>query len=349
MAGNKFNLNSLLNSTSKSAARQDNEQEKPVTQKSSLKVIPISVHSLIPSKDNFYSVEQIEELKSSIELFGIKQNLIVRPLEDGKYKLIAGHRRRLASLALVEEGKMEYEYVPCAIEPGKDEILERLLLITTNATVRQLSDWEKVEQVKEMRALLEEYKKNEKLPGRVRDLIAQALNTSPTQIGRMDAIEKNLSPEFKEEFKGGGINMSTAYELSGLPEEKQKEAHREYQEKGGLSINDVKQKKAALQNTRPAKPAKPPEQPQEGQQEQQENCGFQEINLNPCNSDCETCQSKAGPPAEEPNKETVFDAMRKMDPEQLADFLAKEMIAAFEWDMDPVDILEWLNKPMKEG
>jgi ParB family chromosome partitioning protein len=61
MAGNKFNLNSLLNSTSKSAARQDNEQEKPVTQKSSLKVIPISVHSLIPSKDNFYSVEQIED------------------------------------------------------------------------------------------------------------------------------------------------------------------------------------------------------------------------------------------------------------------------------------------------
>jgi hypothetical protein len=42
---------------------------------------------------------------------------------------------------------MEYEYVPCAIEPGKDEILERLLLITTNATVRQLSDMGKVEQV----------------------------------------------------------------------------------------------------------------------------------------------------------------------------------------------------------
>jgi ParB family chromosome partitioning protein len=46
----------------------------------------------------------------------------------------------------------------------------------------------------------------------------------------MDAIENNLSPEFKEEFKEGGLNMSTAYELSGLPEEEQTKAFEEYQE-----------------------------------------------------------------------------------------------------------------------
>jgi ParB family chromosome partitioning protein len=127
----------------------------------------------------------------------------------------------------------------------------------------------------------------------------------------MDAIEKNLSPEFKEEFKGGGINMSTAYELSGLPEEKQKEAHREYQEKGGLSINDVKQKKAALQNTRPAKPAKPPEQPQEGSRSSKKTA-IPEIKLNRAIAIAKPASQKPAA-AEEPNKETVFDAMRKMD------------------------------------
>ncbi len=347
MAG-KFNLNSLLNSSSKNMAQQDSEQE-PVMQKSILKVTPISVFNLVPSKDNFYGVEQIEELKTSIELFGIKQNLIVRPLEDGKYKLIAGHRRRLASLALVEEGKKEYEHVPCAIEPGEDDILERLLLIATNATVRQLSDWEKVKQVKEMRMLLEEYKKNEKLPGRIRDLIAQTLNTSPTQIGRMDAIENNLSPEFKEEFKEGGLNMSTAYELSGLPEEEQTKAFKEYQEKGGLCINDVKQKKNALQNKDKDTETrhKPLEQNAKLPAEPQEECGFHNIDLNPCNGNCESCQEN-NTKAQEEEKETIFEYMRKISIEEMADFLAKEMITAFEWDVEAAHILNWLKKPIKE-
>lgn len=350
MAG-KFNLNSLLNNSSKGAAALEEHQDRNTTQKSFLQVIPISVHSLMPSKDNFYSVEQIEELKTSIELFGIKQNLIVRPLEDGKYKLIAGHRRRLASLALVEEGKPEYEFVPCAIEPGEDEIMERLLLIATNSTIRQLSDWEKIEQVKQMRGLLEEYKKNEKLPGRIRELIAQALNTSPAQIGRMDAIEKNLTPEFKEELKEGGLNMSTAYELSGLPKDKQEEVFEEYKEKGGLSINDVKQKKAATKEPPTDKSKTEAAQGQINQpQEPGKECGFHNIDLNPCDSDCASCQANNTAISQEEHRdqEITFDAIRKMSIEKMADFLAKEMIAAFEWDVEPAHILKWLKRPMKE-
>lgn len=318
MAG-KFNLNALLSSTSKNAAQQIG-QDGPTIQKTALKVIPISVHSLVPSKDNFYSVEQIEELKTSIDMFGIKQNLVVRPLEEeGKYKLIAGHRRRLAALKLFEEGKNEYEFVPCTIEPTDDEILEKLLLITTNATVRQLTDWERIEQAKQMRELLQEYKKNSKLPGRVRDLIAEALGTSPTQIGRMDAIDRNLTNEFKQELQTGGINISTAYELSGLSEESQQQAYQEYKDKGSLAVNDVKQKKPAAQRESAKSTV----------------------------TVTKTMQQETVKPLEEPNQETIFDAMRKMNPEELADFLAKEMITAFEWDVKPIDILDWLNKPRK--
>ena len=42
----------------------------------------------MPSKDNFYSTENIDELAMSIELVGhIEQNLVVKPEAHGKYEV----------------------------------------------------------------------------------------------------------------------------------------------------------------------------------------------------------------------------------------------------------------------
>lgn len=232
----KFNLNQLLGGgKAEDGDGNGGNQEYKITH--------ISVHVLEPSQNNFYSTEQIEELKASIAAFGIKQNLIVKPLEGGKYRVIAGHRRRLAVLSLVEEGKGEFEKVPCIIETGEDELRERLLLITTNSTARQLTDWEKIKQAQELRTLLEQIKKRDKIPGRLRELIASTLDTSPAQVGRMEAIAKNLTPEFKEELKEGRVNMSAAYEISGMPKEQQREVYADYQERGSVSIKNAKEKK----------------------------------------------------------------------------------------------------------
>lgn len=254
MAG--FDLNSLLNGKSKGAAVQTQEQTVagPAEQESTFDVVMIDVEDLMPSKDNFYSTENIEELALSIELAGcIEQNLVVKPEAHGKYEVIAGHRRRLAALKLVSEGKEEYRKVPCRIKKESDEIKDRLALIFTNSTARQLSDWEKVQQAKQLKEILTEYKKalqeeNKDKPkeerekmGRIRDIVAQMLNTSTTQIGRMEAIDNNLSPEFKQELEKGNIGISTAHELSRLDEEKQQEAFRQYEEKGEMHIKDVKQ------------------------------------------------------------------------------------------------------------
>jgi ParB family chromosome partitioning protein len=236
----KFNLNQLLNNVSVNSATEESE----INKVNAFKVSSISVYDLTQSKENFYSVEKIEELKDSIEMFGIKQNLIVKATEDGKYIVIAGHRRRLASLALVEEGKKEFEFVPCSIENDLDYIKEQLLLITTNSTTRQLTDWEKTQQAEKIKKLLEEYKKKEKLPGRIREIIASILNTSSTQVARMDSISKNLTQEFKEELKDEKINISTAYELSTLPGKVQENIYIDHTENGGVSLNDVKEKKA---------------------------------------------------------------------------------------------------------
>lgn len=247
----KFNLNSLLSTTSLNNGMTENEGNKN-SQKLGIKLIPVSVYDLVPSKDNFYSMQQIEELKTAIELAGgIKQNLTVTPLDNGKYKVLAGHRRLLASISLVEEGKTEYEFVPCGIEYVEEdtelqEIREELLLILMNSQ-RDKTDWDKVEEVKRLRTILERYKKREKIPGRMREIIADALNTSVAQVGRMESISKNLSQEFKEEFKEEKINISTAYELSTLPQAEQQSIYEEHVENGtSPNINAVKEKKAEL-------------------------------------------------------------------------------------------------------
>jgi len=205
-----------------------------------MEVILLSVNDLIPSKDNFYSIGNITELKESIQMFGVKQNLIIKPRNDGKYIIVSGHRRHQACLELVKEGQPEHESVPCSIEPEHDEIKEKILFITTNSTIRELSDWEKMRQAQELKKYFQILKKRDKLKGEVRDLVAEALNTSPTQIGRLNAISNNLSDDFMEEFKKERIGFCTAYELSGLSSEKQDEKFEEYEEKGSLSINDAK-------------------------------------------------------------------------------------------------------------
>ena len=79
MAG--FDLNSLLNTKSKTAAVQEKQEEVQVENKGKeFEVVMIDVEDLMPSKDNFYSTENIDELALSIELAeGIEQNLVVKP------------------------------------------------------------------------------------------------------------------------------------------------------------------------------------------------------------------------------------------------------------------------------
>ncbi len=87
----------------------------------------IDVDDLVPSEDNFYSMSDIDELAALIELSGgVKQPALVSPLGGGKYKVIAGHRRRLASLQLVKQGKEQYRKMPCMVDTDEREQLTAL-------------------------------------------------------------------------------------------------------------------------------------------------------------------------------------------------------------------------------
>lgn len=258
----KFNLNQILNNASRQAAEGGNTPPRPAESE----IKKISVFDLVPSEDNFYSMREIEELKAAIEIAGkVLQNLTVVPLDGGKYKVIAGHRRRLASLALVEDGKPQYEFVTCSVEPNEEaaedqEIRDGLNLIVTNSQ-REKTAWDKIEEVRYLRDVLEKAKTrprfvavlqrivktvfgdSEVQADGTRDFIAKVLHTSPAQIGRYDTIIRHLSPEFKEELKADHINLSTAYELAGLPEDEQRAAFEDYKQTGEISIKAARERK----------------------------------------------------------------------------------------------------------
>ncbi|NFO41975.1 chromosome partitioning protein ParB, partial [Clostridium botulinum] len=213
----KFNMLDLLNNNSKDS--KINNIEKSIKFRTS----QIDIDDLVPSEENFYSTkeEDLKELKDSIEIFGVQQNLVVKRIENDKYEIIAGHRRYLALKKLYGEGKEQFRYAPCKVENEEDSIKDKLLLLITNSTARQLTDWEKTQQAEKLKELLVEYKKKEKLPGRVREIVADILNTSATQVARMESIAKNLTEEIKEQFKNGDLGITGAYEASKLPEEEQ--------------------------------------------------------------------------------------------------------------------------------
>lgn len=243
-ANKKFNLTELLNQRSKEVAA---EEKQPEAETTSIPADGISstadIYDLIPSKGNFYSVEDVADLKQSIELLGVLQPLLVSDEEkDGKRRIIAGHRRRLAVMQLVEEGKERFRFVPILIKPTQNAILDRLALIMANR-FREKTDWEKMTEALETEDLVLKLKENMNIPGRTRDLLAEIIETSPTQVGRYKAIHNNLIPELMAEFKANRIGVSVIYEASGLPEEYQKQAAEAFRENEVLTLPDIKQLK----------------------------------------------------------------------------------------------------------
>ena len=166
---------------------------------------------------NFYKVEDVTELKESIELIGLKQPLVVLEVDDTHYRLIAGHRRYKA---LTELGR---ESAPCVVQRNLTEAQEQLALILTNSTARELSYYEKYQQAQRLKELfIKRREEGAELPGRIRDMVAEAMQESASNIARMEVIDKHLIGDWKKLLKKSRINASTAYELSKLDKEAQK-------------------------------------------------------------------------------------------------------------------------------
>lgn len=245
-----FNINNFLNAESKKEIKND------------WKPIKVNARKLRPAPDktNFYHAEdkEITELAESIELIGLQQYPVIRPIEGtDEYEIIAGHKRRLAILRLLDEGKSEYEMIPCKVEMP-DDIRNELILIFTNSTQRERTDYEKMQEIERVRELLDEYQKTHELTGRKQSIIAEILGTSKTKVGTLNNINNNLNVPFKKEFAAGKISTSTANEIASLEAEAQQALYETYKETGSLTAKDAKAAK---------EPSEPPQEPPKEEKE----------------------------------------------------------------------------------
>lgn len=204
-------------------------------------------YELVPSNNNFYSPQVINELAESILQFGQLQPAVIDS-RDGKDYVIAGHTRRLAMIKLIEEGHEEFRKMKCQYLPRKEiedkfgedtDLAIELIEMQTNL-YREKTDWEKMQEV----IRTEEIVKKMKTSGRVRDNVQKILKVSGGQQGRFHAIHANLYGQLMEEFKENRIKGSVAYELSKLSVEFQKQACEIFQRDGNLSLEDTKKLQA---------------------------------------------------------------------------------------------------------
>lgn len=230
-----FDIKEFLNAESKKEMKDDFV----------LKKIPAS--ELHPSEKNFYAMDpaEIEALKETIELVGVQENLVVKKISAGEnagdYEIIAGHKRHRAVTELLAEGKEVSPLLPCKVESDADGVKNELILIFTNSTQRERSDYCKMQEIQRVRELLEEYAKYNNMPGRKRDVIAGILNTSKSTIGRLDNIRRNIIPDFLEEYKAGKISTTAANEIAGATPEEQHQLLEKYKETGSIKAKEAAQ------------------------------------------------------------------------------------------------------------
>ena len=214
----KFSISQgMLNSVS-----QNVKKANEIEAKNNFNVQYIDIKDIERNKKNFYEIVNVDELAEDIKMNGLNNNLVVRKLDNGKYELISGERRYTALTQLVEQGNEIFALVPCKVIEAND-IDSEIILIQANAQTRELTEIEKLEQVKRLTELYKTKKKNgEKVPGKIREIIANDLKLSPTQVGRYERINKNLIPELKEILENGNLTIANASEFSSLSENNQK-------------------------------------------------------------------------------------------------------------------------------
>lgn len=200
-----FNLADALNLTDKTAVSNLD---------TGIKMLELAL--IEPHPENFFPVESdITDLAESIELNGLCQPLIVTPTEDGRYRTIAGHRRRSALLQLAEKDPEKWKYVACNIKHPASHELEMLMLIQTNTEAREIGWSEKTKAATMVEEILVKLQKEQgvQLPGKMRTHVAKLIKTSESQIARAKYISGHLIEKAKQMHD---LSDSAAYQLAHL-------------------------------------------------------------------------------------------------------------------------------------
>lgn len=183
-----FSINDILGNTKANA---------PAGQKMQIVMLPAA--DIEPNPENsIYEIGDVSMLKADIAERGLRSPLEVLPAQNGKYMLLAGHRRWTACCALTAEGVTGFEVLPCVIHQSQGVDDDLIALITSNATARELTDGERLRQYRALKQALERKKAAGALDGRIRDEMSRITGDGTGTLGRFNAILNNCTAEVVE-------------------------------------------------------------------------------------------------------------------------------------------------------
>jgi ParB family transcriptional regulator, chromosome partitioning protein len=184
-----------------------------------------------------FNDEALAELSSSIKEFGILQPLVVRPISDGRYELIAGERRlRAAKLAGLKT-------VPISIRSATNEVSLQLALIENI----QREDINAMECARAYRLLIDEFSLTQ-------EQVASKVGKSRVAITNTLRLLK-LPKKIQEAVNVGRITEAHARALLGFENETHMLAVFDQIIEGDLTVKDVEQRAKSV--TRPTKKSAP--------------------------------------------------------------------------------------------
>lgn len=188
----------------------------------SSKRVELDIDKLDDSPFNFFkpiSEKKFKEMVESISVNGVLQPIIVRPKDDGRYEILAGHNRRNAS---IEAGK---EQIPAIIVNADDDKAKEIIVDTNVVQRDEKTPMEiaraykiKAEAIGKRQGVRVDLNGGKK--GLTRDIIGQEYEVSGMTVERYLRLN-NLLPEFQELVDNGIMKVKTAFELGLVDEETQ--------------------------------------------------------------------------------------------------------------------------------
>ena len=190
------------------------------------RVRKVKIGELVPFKNHPFKVVDDEAMlrtTESIAQFGVLTPLIVRPLEEGGYEIVSGHRRaHAAELAGITE-------VPCIIREMDDDTAT-VLMVDSNLQREHILPSERAFAYKmKLEAMKHQGSREDLTSGqlgpklestRSNQIVADEAGESVKQVQRYIRLT-NLIPELLELVDTGKISFTPAVELSYLSPEDQ--------------------------------------------------------------------------------------------------------------------------------
>ena len=146
-----------------------------------------------------FKKEELEELAESIKHQGILQPIVVRPISDNNYEIVAGERRwRSAQIAGIHE-------IPALIKDLSDEMMQEVALIENI----QRENLNPVEEAKAYKKILDNKNSDQ-------DKLSKAIGKSKSHISNIIRLLE-LDEEILNYIISGKLTMGHARALIGVP------------------------------------------------------------------------------------------------------------------------------------